>query len=234
MRIWIAAAALTLAACNTSTEGANGNVLFTPINCGVIAGCDFADSIGVYGAIDVQIEGVDGFATAGLDLASDDEGVFTVAPTEDSGGRSTWEIQAHSAGVARLAALTGDGAEVDFVEVSVQDVTHLAMEEFVGDAVGPTDETGFDEAWTVNADEQVSWFIRPRIAGDAPTMGRFSFETILDGGATWLDTAEQEESDRPNGYLFLQLPAGDYPISFELTESVDIYVDAIIHALPAN
>ena len=229
----LTAGALTLAAaaCNTTTEGANGQIAFTPTNCGVVAGCDFADSIGVHGAVDVQIAGLQGTPTAGLDLASDDEGVFTVAPTDDTGNQATWEIQAHGAGVARLAAIDGDGTEVDFVEVSVQDVTHLALEEFVGDAVGPTDEQGFDEAWTVNADELVSWYVRPRIAGDAPTMGRFSFETVLDGGATWLTGAEQEGSDRPNGYLYLRLPAGDYPITFELTEDQGIFVDAIIHAV---
>ncbi len=222
------------AACNTSTEGANGAVRFTPTNCGIVAGCDFAESIGVFGAIDVQIEGIDGFSTAGLDLASNDEDIFTVASVADVGGRPTWEIVVHDAGVARLTALTGSGGEVDFVEVSTQDVTNLALEEFVGDAVGPTTEQGFDEAWTVTADELVSWYVRPRIAGDVPTMGRFSFETILDGGATWLTGAEQEGSDRPNGYLYLRLPPGDYPISFELTESQDTFVDAIIHAVQTN
>ncbi|MCA9677660.1 MAG: hypothetical protein H6709_04485 [Kofleriaceae bacterium] len=226
-----AAIAAGAAACNTPTEGANGNLQFTPQLCGGFMSCDFNDSIGVYGQINVTIDGLNGTSTAGLDLASDDTSVLTVEPGEDIGGQPSWVLTATGAGVARLAALTPGAEEVDFVEVGVQDVQYLTLESFVGDAVGPSDEAGYDEGWTVNADQLVSWYVRPRIAGDAPTMGRFSIETVLDAGNDWLTGTEESSSDRPNGYLYVRLPVGDYPIRFEVTEDPGIGVDAMIHAV---
>ena len=97
-----------------------------------------------------------------------------------------------------------------------------------------TEEVGYDEAWTVEAGTDVSFIVRGMLAEDAVTMGRFSVETLVDEGDTRIFDAELENSDRPNGYLSVNLPAGDYPISFMLTEDFDIYVDAIIHAVPAQ
>jgi len=83
----IALAAMALAAgCNTSTEGARGNVDFTPDECGRAGGCNFADTLGVGGITNVQIMGIEGFSTAGLDLASDNLEVLAVTPIADVGG----------------------------------------------------------------------------------------------------------------------------------------------------
>lgn len=219
-----------LAACNTSRTGANGNIEFTPQNCGQVLSCDFDLSIGQYGAINVTIDGLDGTPTAGVDLVSSDSSVFTVSVGEDVGGEPSWEIYGVGPGVADLIAYNGD-TEVDFLEIPVQTVQFLALEDFVGEAVGPTEEQGYDEAWTVEADTDVSFIVRGMLAEDAVTMGRFSVETILPENDTRIIDAEAENSDRPNGYLFVNLPAGDYPVSFALTEDFDIYVDAIIHAV---
>jgi hypothetical protein len=221
------------AACNTSKTGANDRLSFTPVDCGDhgAGGCDFDDSIGVGGTVSVTLDSLDGTATAGLDLASADPSVLTVVPTADIGGEPAWDLTAVGPGVARLAAIDPDATEIDFVEVSTQDVTGLTMEPLVGSPVGPTQEGDYDEAFTVNADTAYSWVIRPLIAGDAITMGRFSYETVLNQGDPDITLYEAENSDRPNGYLYVTLPAGDYPVEFQLSQDPDnIYVSAIIHA----
>jgi len=225
-----AAATLAAVACNQSRSGVNDLILFTPVECGQV-GCDLDDSVGVYGTISLQITGINGQSSAGLDLASRDPGVATVTRRDDVAGAPAWDLHAVRAGVADIAAVDVDGSEIDFVEVPVQDVVALTMVPFVGDIVGPAAESGYDEAFTVNAGEDVSWYVRPLIAGDVTTMGRFSFETVLDAGAPLITDFEASNSDRPNGYLFVRLVAGDYPVRFELTEDGAIGVEAIIHAL---
>ncbi len=216
--------------CNTSTSGANERISFTPENCGQVLSCDLADSIAAGGKINITIDSLDGTPTAGLDLASRDPDIVTVEPAADIGGAPSWELTAHAPGVADLAALDGE-LEIDFVEVPVQELEHLGLEGFVGDAVGPAIEDGFDEAWTVNADTQVSWFVRPMV-NDAVLMGRFSFETVTEVGLPDVTDFELDNSDRPNGHLSVMLPPGDYPVEFQLSLAPDdIYVSAIIHAV---
>jgi hypothetical protein len=227
--ILVGVGALALAACNQSRAGVNDKILFTPVECGQLS-CDFDDSVGVFGTIALQITGIDGQATAGLDLASRDTSVATVERRDDVGNAPAWDLHAHAAGVVEVAAVDTDGTEIDFVQIGIQDVTRLTMLPVVGDVVGPSTEADYDEAFTVNADEPVSWSIRPVIAGDVTTMGRFSFETVLDAGGPDLTQFETASSDRPNGYLYVQLPAGDYPVRFEVTEDIDVAVEAIIHA----
>ena len=98
----LAATVLAAVGCNTSQEGANGNVLFTPDQCGRLDGCDFADSIGVGGTIQVHIQGIDGFSTAGVTLASNDEDVLYIQAIGDVGGKPTWEATGTGAGVDPL------------------------------------------------------------------------------------------------------------------------------------
>src|SRR5688572_25180728 len=106
MRTITLVALASLAACNTTTDGANGLVAFTPDNCSTqdLRGCDFEDSLGVGGSSYVQIEGIDGFSTAGVDLDTDDPNVLIVEPVGDVGGRPTWEITGTGPGVARIIA----------------------------------------------------------------------------------------------------------------------------------
>jgi hypothetical protein len=220
----------TAAACDTSRPGANDRIAFTPRECGQVAGCDFDDSVGVDGIISVTISGIGGQSTAGVDLASRHPTIFTVNRRSDLGGQPAWDLTGNAPGVGDLVALQ-DGREIDFVEVPVQAVQRLTLVPFVGDVVGPTSEAGFDEAFTVNADEAVSWFVRPVVAGGATTMGRYAFETILDAGEPSVIPHETEASDRQAGYLYVVLPADSYPIGFELSADPFVGVDAIIHAL---
>jgi hypothetical protein len=220
------------AACNTSREGANGSLSFTPENCGVAAGCDFDMSVGVGGKINVTLDSLDGTSTAGVDLASRDESLMTVVPGEDLHGEPSWEVTALGAGVADLVALDANGGEIDFVEVPMQDVIGVTMQPYVGDIVGPTTEAGYDESFQVNAGESVSWFIRPLIAGDVETMGRFDVETTENQGDPDPLQYEEANSDRPNGYFYVTLPSGDWPIEFDLSyDPSNLYDTAIIHAV---
>jgi hypothetical protein len=226
-------ACLALAACNTSQTGANNRIAFTPAECGQPAeGCDLRDSMGVFGTIGMTIDGIDGEPTAGLDLASRDPDTLTIVPREDIGGQPAWDLTAHAPGVVQVAAVDPQGVEIDFVEVPIQDVIALTLEPYTTNIVGPAEEQGYDEAFTVNADEPVAWNVRPLIDGDVTTMGRFSFETVTISGEPDVTDFEAGTSDRPNGYLYVSLPAGDYPVEFHLTDAFDdVYVTALIHAI---
>jgi hypothetical protein len=209
LAILCATAFAVLPACNTSSEGATGAILFTPRDCGRL-GCDFADSIGVGGTINVQIEGNGDVSTAGLSLVSADETVLSATAIADVGGRPTWELVGIGAGVAQLQVLAPDDGLVDFLEVGVQELSALTMENVLGDAVGPVDDAEVDESWQVNADTAVSLQVTPLIGDGAPTMGRYDYQVTLDA------TLEGSLLDGPDqGYLYFQVPAGDYLASFD-------------------
>jgi hypothetical protein len=201
---------VALAACNTSTEGANGNVLFTPDNCGRI-GCNFDDSIGVGGTIEMYITGRDGVSTAGATIESDDPAVLEIATIPDVGGRPTWELFGASAGVGRLTVYDANDAVLDFIEIGVQELSALGAENILGDAVGPADDPSYDEVWTVNADQAVSFQITPLIGEGVPTMGKYTYTATIDQG---IEDGLLDE-DLSEGYLYFQVPAGEYAASFE-------------------
>lgn len=220
---------LAAAACNTSQTGANGNLSFTPTNCGVIGGCDFADSIGVNGKINVQITGLDGTSTAGLDLASQDESVLLVSPGPDINNAPSWELTAVSPGVADLVALDPGGTQIDFVEVPVQEVTSFHAVPFAGSIVEGTPTTGYDQAFQVNADMLTSWYVVPYITGDVETMGRYDF--TYQSGQPDITQYETATSDAAHGYFYVQLPAGGYSVTFNQVVdpglSVAFTIDAV-------
>jgi hypothetical protein len=216
------------AACNVSQDGANDILRFTPTDCGQL-GCNFADSIGVGGTISVQLESLGGTPTAGLDLVSGDPAIMDVFRREDLGGRPAWDVVALGAGVADLVAVDG-GTEVDFLEVSMQDVAALTMVPFVGDIV-ETSVDGYDEAYAVQADAIVSWSVRPLIAGDALTMGRFEMEIAVDAGAPSVLDHLQDNADLAAGYLSVALPAGGYPLEFNVAGNYDVVLRARIDAV---
>jgi hypothetical protein len=222
----LAAAALSVG-CDQPKEGALNNVSFTPTNCGLLVGCDFDDSIGVGGKIDVQISGIDGFSTAGIDLASRNPDVFDVVAVGDVGGEPTWEITANSAGIADLAALL-DGEEQDFLEIAIQDVDHYISENILGTAVGPSADPNADEGWAINADERVTFQVTPTIGDSVPTMGRFTFLATLDPEIEEGAMVDQEPGE---GHLDFLVPPGDYIVDFEsdadgLTLSVAFHATA--------
>jgi len=216
-----------LAACNESKEGAYNNVLFTPRDCGAWnTGCDFDDSIGVGGAINVQIQGIDGFPTAGVTLAADDPDVLGVSVINDIGGRPAWELFGLDAGVARLEAYDANQELVDFLEIGVQAVTGLELEDFLGDAVA-TDPGEYDETWIVQAGEDTSFYVVPTVGAGARIMGRFPYTPYLDADMTagLLASANVEE-----GYLAFNVAAGDYVVSFETTSADPVTLDVLISA----
>lgn len=230
LSMFVLAAALALAAgCNQTTEGAEGKIAFTPDDCGRVGGCDFDDSIGVGGVVDVNIQGIDGFSTAGLDLATSDPSVLTVVAIGDVGGRPTWELTGVGAGVARIYAIDRDDAELDFIEVGVQELSGLTFENFVGDAVGPTVEAGVDEAWTVNANQNVSFYVTPVVGAGVPTMGRYEYVATIDQG---IEDGLLEGADLGSGYLYFNALPDDYLVSFD--DSFGHSIDVMLHVVATN
>jgi hypothetical protein len=218
-----------LAACNEGRTGANNLVEFTPLNCGnALLGCSFDSSLALWADTDVQIAGIDGFSTAGIDLASADPSVLTVVKIADVAGRPTWKLHGAGEGVARLAAVDTGGSEADFTEVAVRKASRLTMEKVLGEAVGPTLEGGA-ETFTVNAEQEVSLQARMVVDASAELIGRLEYTVVVPVGSRLLD-AEISGSDRPAGYLYVRPPAGIYPFTFELAVDPTVKVDAVLKA----
>ncbi len=217
------AAAATMAACNTSTEGAQGNIAFTPTECGLI-GCNLDDSIGVGGKILLHIRGLEDVSTVGATLVSEDPSLLSVVAVPDVAGQPTWELQALAAGVPTISVLDETQALLDFVEIPTQDLTGIIAENLVGDAVGPSSDASYDEIWTVNANQAVSFQMRPVIGIDVPTMGTYQYTATVDIG---IENGLIDD-DVSGGYLYFNVPAGQYPVSFEndYGQRIDILIDA--------
>jgi len=219
-----------LAACNTSQPGETGLVLFTPRDCGnPLLGCDFVRPVATGASLNVQIMGNGGTSTAGFDLESNNPEILAVTKIADVDGRPTWALAGGRAGSVYLAAVDEAGAQVDFIDVTVRRPTRLGLVKVAGEAVGPTNEDGVDQAWTVNADAPVSFQALPH-DGTTQLMGILDYVLVVPQGSTLL-ASEQSSSDRATGYLYVQPPAGDYPFTFELAAPDSaVAVDAILHA----
>jgi len=218
---------LLAAGCNETTEGAYENVAFTPRDCGAWnTGCAFGDSIGVGGLVNVQIEGIDGFATAGVTLGSDDLTVLDVTPISDIGGGPAWQLLGVGAGVARLEAYDSNDELADFIEIGVQELTGLALDEFLGNAVA-TDPGAYDETWIVQAGEDTSFYVVPTIGAGVRTMGRYAYDTYMDAAMTAAMLPAAQPSD---GYIAFNILAGDYEVSFETMSGGTIALDVLISA----
>ncbi len=235
MRTTLALFAITAlaTACNEPKEGAYGNIQFTPDNCSTqdLTGCDFDDSIGVGGQIDVNIAGIDGFSTAGVTLDTDDPNVLVVEPIGDVNGRPTWAVTGTGEGVARIVAYDADDVQVDFIEVGVQLLTGLTTENFIGDAVGPAADPNYDEVWTVNADTIVSFYVVPLIGDGVPTMGRYDYITTVDAA---LDPYLESTSDPAGGYIRFSAPAGQYLVSFENMYQAGLTLDVLFDVVASQ
>ncbi len=203
-------AVAALAACNTSTEGAIGNIAFTPTDCGLV-GCNLDDSIGVGGVIQMHIAGLAGISTAGASMVSDNPELLSVIVVPDVGGQPTWELQALAAGVPSVTVYGADETVLDFVEIPTQDLSGIISQNILGEAVGPSADATFNELWVVNANESVSFQVTPVIGIDVPVMGKYVYTATLDAviDAGLLDDTVSD------GYLYFNVPAGQYPVSFE-------------------
>lgn len=210
------------AACNQSEEGAEGNLLFTPQNCGWLAGCDFDASLAVFGTAEVHIDPArSDVSTAGLDLVSRDPGVLEVTAIPDVGGQPTWELYGVGEGVTTLEAIDADGAVVDFLEVPVQHLDGLRLQDFVGEAVGPTSDQDFDEIWTVNADQNVSFQVIPTIGPD-DIMGDMQYTVTLH--TVGFEQYMVEGAEISDGYFYFNAPAGQYEVEVVADNGVDFWV----------
>ena len=223
-RILIALTAVaTLAACNTSTEGAHGNIAFTPTQCGLIS-CTLDDSIGVGGTIQMHIAGLEGVSTVGATLVSDAPDLLSVVAVADLGGQPTWELQALAAGVPTVTVYTQGQEVLDFVEIPTQALTSIIANNIIGNAVGPADDPSYDEVWTVNADEAVSFQMTPVIGQGVPTMGKYVYTATMDQG---LEDALLD-ANLSEGYLYFNVPPGKYQATFEngWGQAINLLIDA--------
>jgi len=205
--------------CNTSTKGAQGNIVFTPSNCGLYLGCAVSDGLAVGGAAYLQISGTAGVSTAGVTLDVEDASVADIMPVADQGGEPTWEIVGLAPGVARVIAYDANDEQLDFVEIGVQTVTGLTLDSVLGTAVGPnlTDAT-YDQVWTVNADQNYAFRLRGYVGDDPEAatgeiMGRFVTTTTVDSGLVpYIDNVQ---SNLEEGHIRFNAPAGDYQVDFD-------------------
>lgn len=166
--------------CNVTTEGNEGNVAFTPDDCGRVGGCNFADGIGIGGVLNVQIGGLAGFSTIGINLESSNPETLEVAPIGDVNGEPTWSLTGLGAGPSRLMAVDPDGIVADYIDIDVVQPDRLTLVP-VGEAVGPTfDNPDYDEVWTINNNQQVIFQATPVIGADEPVMGRYEYASLLD------------------------------------------------------
>jgi hypothetical protein len=205
----LALVALT-AGCNESQTGSEGNIAFTPDHCDIVgSGCTFDDSMAAGGTMLVNIRGLGGASTVGVDLVSDDAQVLAVVPIADVNAQPTWQLTALAAGVATLEAIDRDGARIDFIQVSVQELDAVTMKNFLGDAVGGDPEGELDQVFQINANQDVSFYAVP-MAGPAELTGRLQYTVTVDAA---LAEALNEASDVPGGYYAFSVPAGDYAVS---------------------
>lgn len=214
----IGAMALVFAVgCDKSTTGGEGNIIFTPTNCGLYLGCAFADGLAVGGATDIYIMGTEGVSTAGVTLEVEDPTVAEIVVVPDMGGRPTWELVGLSPGVARVIAYDANDEQIDFVEVGVQQVTALTLDSILGTAVGPSDDPVYDEVYSVNADQNYAFRLRgfvgsDRDAPDSEIMGRFVVDTTVDPAMVGdVDPISELEQ----GYIQFNVAPGDYVLGFD-------------------
>ncbi len=204
--------------CNTTTEGAQGNILFTPDDCGLYLGCAITDGLAVGGATNLRISATAGATTAGVTLDVADPTVADIMAVPDQGA-PTWELVGLAPGVARVLALDEFDEQVDFVEVGVQGVDGLTLDSIFGTAVGPDlTDPSYDEVWTMNADQTYAFQMRGFVGADRddPTseiMGRFVTITDVDAGLVqYVDTALSRLDE---GHIRFNAPAGLYEVSFD-------------------
>jgi len=206
--------------CDTSTEGVEGNVIFTPTDCGLYLGCAVDDGLAVGGATLIQVSASAGsnISTVGIDLDVADANVADIAPVADQ-GQPTWELIGLSAGVARVIAYDAADVQLDFIEVGVQQVTALTLDSIFGTAVGPDllDAT-YDEVWTMNADQTYAFQTRGYVGDDRDAvtgeiMGRFT--SITDVDAALVQYVDTELSRLDEGHIRFNAPAGLYEVSFD-------------------
>ncbi|MCE9575465.1 MAG: hypothetical protein K8W52_20095 [Deltaproteobacteria bacterium] len=233
MRFAYLLAPLMAAGCNVSSTGNQGNITFTPSNCGDPTGCDLGDAIALWGTVDVQIARTSGGSITGLALESRDPTVASVESIASIQGLPAWRVTGADAGATGagatvdLAVIDTAAAEVDAVPITIKAADHLGFAKFVGTATGPAAADGYDESWTVPANQLVGFQARARL-GTEDLEGRFLYDVVADPAG--LMTHEPQGADHATGYINVQPPAGDYPLTLALHVNPTSQLKVLIHA----
>ncbi len=213
-------------ACNSPTTGDQGQLEFTPVNCGnPLLGCAFSAGLALGSTTDVEVRATDGRSLDGVMLGG--TSTVMVGPRRDLDGVPTWSVTAVGGGGVTLSATDASGAELDSTSFTIYVPQRLGLAKIAGEATGPATEAGVDEAWTVPAGQLVSFQVVP-FNGEYRMIGRLAFEIAYPVGSP-LPATEQSTSDPDTGYLYVQPPAGDHAFSF-LQVGDDLTLDVMLHA----
>jgi hypothetical protein len=234
MRIAYLLAPLLAAGCNVTSTGTHNVITFTPSNCGDPTGCDLGNALALWSTVDVQIARTSGGPITGLTLESRDPTTATVAPTAAVQGVPTWRVTGADAGatgagaMVDLAVIDTAAAEVDSIAITVKATDHLGFSKFTGTAAGPAIETGYDEAWRVKQDAPVAFQVRARL-GTEDLEGRYQFDVVADPAN--LLSHEPQGADHAYGYVYVQPPAGDFPLTLALHADPTLQLKVMVHAV---
>ncbi len=222
-----------IAACNVSSTGNQGNITFTPSNCGDPTGCDLGDAIALWGTVDVQIARTTGGSISGLALESRDPTIASVEAIAPIQGLPAWRVTGADAGptgsgaVVDLAVVDTTATEIDAVGITVRATDNLGLAKFVGTATGPAAADGYDESWQVPANQLVGFQTRAR-NGNEDLEGRFLYDVVADPAG--LMAHEPQGADHTTGYINVQPPAGDYPLTLALHADPAMQLKVLIRA----
>ena len=201
---------VALAACNTVTTGEYGVLTFTPDECGGDEGCSLNDDLAVGATLVVELEAADGGDIEDLRLITSNPYVFQVERLSSSPWSSEWKVTGTGDGWAELVAIDGLGYEIDKTRIDVRYADGLGVEHVAGNAVGPTVRLGYDQVWTVNADERVELEIVP-LEGRFRMMGRVAYQVDID---ELLYAGMAPGSRVEAGELEFRVPMGEYDVDF--------------------
>ena len=193
-----------LVACDISSTGDNGELNFTPTECGVSLGCDFDDSIAVGGTLHVTVDG--GADTYQLDSSDND----VVRITGDVRS-NRWELLGVGIGRADLIAYDDSGEAIDWLTVEVDAVDTLAFDRQWGTVTEHAGDGEFDVIYTLKAGEEVGFDIRPMYRR-TELMGHMQFVSAI---TPELNSALDYRADLARGELsFRTFSVGEHAVSF--------------------
>jgi hypothetical protein len=205
-----------LAACNTVTTGGNGVLTFTPDECGE-SGCSLDDKLAVGTSALVRLEsnsddrGKLRGDISDLTLISANPNVFEVQLVRRDSQESDWRVTAVGNGNADLVAIDPGGYEIDFTPVQVRFADRLDLVLVSGKAVGPNVRLGYDQVWTVNANQDVLFRAELSARGESLT-GKVPFHVDID--RVLFDNLDFL-NDTDAGELGFEVPAGEYPVTYQ-------------------
>ena len=205
--------AMLAGACNTVTTGDHGVLTFTPDECGDENGCSLNDDLAVGGTMKISLDDASdqhGSDLSDLTLISSDPNVFQVALIERGAFTSEWRVTGTGGGWAELIAIDRGGFEVDHTDLTVAFSDRLDIEHHAGNAVGPTTRIGYDQVWTVNANQDVKLQAVPVRNGSRLT-GKVGYRVDID---EVLFDSRLSSANIEIGQLDFRVPMGEYDVTF--------------------